>query len=76
MIDEDELEIITRSLEAFKATLYEEMGIVDRVLNELGSIKFTDSGRPIDSGTGMPITDERRQLIYDCCMKEARKLLE
>lgn len=74
-IDERKLQSIITSLDSVKSAYEEKIYDIAKVQTELEAIKITNSGIPVDPGTGMTITDERRQLVYDCCVKEAKKLL-
>lgn len=74
MVDDEKLEILIKSLQAYRSAMYLRMQKIESVIHELSSIEYVD-GDIIDPGTGMAMTDERRQLVYDCCVKEAEKLL-
>ncbi len=77
MVDERDLEIKTTSLRALLATERELINKISQVLTSLDAIRLKEDGTPkTDTATGAPMSEARRQEIYDACTAAAQKIID
>lgn len=72
MIDQDNLQFKINSLNSLKVELSDKR---HRVLEVLESLKYIREEDIIDRDTNLPMTEARRQEIYDACIAAADDLL-
>ncbi len=76
-IDESELITKVTSLQARLYDTKDEMNRITQVLTSLDTILLGADGNPkIDAQTGRPLSQARRQEIYDICMAEGQKIID
>ncbi len=76
MVDERDLQIKITSLRALLHTERELISKISQVLASLDAIRLKEDGTPkTDSATGTPMSETRRQEIYDICKVEAEKVI-
>ena len=72
MIDKQNLQIKVNSLVALKAGIWAKH---EAILGVLESLKYIQNEDAIDRDTNQPMSETRRQEIYDACIAAADDLL-
>ncbi len=76
MIDAQELQVKINTLRGLRATYISRTSKIENVTDSLDSIKMVGDAMPIDPATNQPMTEARRQAIYDACSPVADGLIE
>ena len=74
-VNEDNLDVLIRSLKAHIVTLQNQARTAEGVLIGLRKIRQIDGANPTDADTGQVMTDTRRDEIYDKCLPVANEIL-
>ncbi len=74
--DEPYLEMLTISLQGVYGGIQRRMGAIDHALEMIRKIALQkDGSMPLDPDTGQPMTQARRDEIYDACLPQINQLL-
>ena len=73
MIDEQKIDVIVRSLKVRIVGYDERKGKADSILRDLRAIQLQNGQVPQD--VGQPMSQERRQYVYDRCIPAAEDIL-
>jgi len=76
MVDEKALENTINGLREKLSSMEGEVAEARQTLSGLFSIQKTPDGKnPIDGGTGVEMTDERREKVYSNCKPRAEAVI-
>ena len=76
-ISNDYIDMIVNTLKGKTQSRLDSVADISKVISVLESIKLDDNGNmPLDNSLGSPITEERRQNIYDHCMEKANRIID
>ena len=75
VVDEEQLKQITVSLKASAAGHNETSNTMIQMAHTFEKIELENGSPKIDEDTNQPMTQARRDEIYDKCIEEAKRLL-
>ncbi len=75
MIDEDFLNLQIKGLLAVKEDINQINNDIGNLIVGLRSIQLEGSTIPLDITTNLPMTNARRQEVYDACISVSRTIL-